>query len=313
MKNKKTILNFRNNFFKNKIKKTAYLEKIYENWHAILFQYNDLISKSNIKEIRITAEQVIIETNNQIKLCWIPGDRRIAPAGILNFKDYEVDETKIVSRLMKNRKCFYDVGANIGWYSLNIAKKYKYSQIYSFEPVSKTFGYLIKNIMHNKLSNIKAFNLGFSDTAGKQSFYVYPEGSGNASMRNLSKKNSVYEVKCKLETMDNFRKKNNHIVDFIKIDTEGSELLVLKGAQAILSEDQPIIFSEILRKWSKQFGYKANDILIFLRTFGYDCFEINKDKLLVVDEINRETIKTNFIFLNKKKHRKEIRYFSKKK
>ena len=69
--------------------------------------------------------------------------------------------------------------------------------------------------------------------------------SGNASLRDLSKKDSVIKIKCKLKTIDNFRQSHKEPIDFIKIDTEGSELLALKGGINFLNSDKPIIFSEI--------------------------------------------------------------------
>ena len=55
---------------------------------------------------------------------WIPGDSRIAPPGILNFKDYEPQETNLI-KMLASGKNFYDIGANIGWYAINIAKSIK--------------------------------------------------------------------------------------------------------------------------------------------------------------------------------------------
>ena len=134
--------------------------------------------------------------------------------------------------------------------------------------------------------------------------------ASNASMKNISKRDSVFKLNCKLKVMDNFRKDNKHCVDFIKIDTEGSELLLLNGEKKILSEDKPIIFSEILRKWAKEFDYKANDILIFLRNYGYNCYKIRQTKLIAISKIDKKTIATNFIFLHSIKHKKEIKNFT---
>ena len=306
MNNKIKILDIKKSFFDKKIKKKNYINRIYDNWHEKLYQYTDLIGQSNLKSINITDKKLIIETKNEIKFFCIPGDKRIAPIGILNFSDYEYQETTLVCDLMQGKKCFYDVGANIGWYSLNISKKNKNASIYSFEPIKKTYEYLVKNIKLNNFQNIKAYNFGLSNKKGSFSFYFYPEGSGNASMRDLSKRDTVTKLNCKLKVMDNFRKENRHCVDFIKIDTEGSELLVLNGAKKILSEDKPIIFSEILRKWAKEFNYKANDVLIFLRNYGYNCYTIKRNKLFEINKINRKTIETNFIFLHPQKHNKEI-------
>jgi hypothetical protein len=100
-------------------------------------------------------------------------------------------------------------------------------------------------------------------------------------------------------------------VDFIKCDCEGAELLVFKGAKNVIYADKPIVFTEMLRKWSAKFGYHPNDIINFFGELGYSCFYSNLDKLAQIDEVNDSTIETNFIFLHRGKHKSVIRNFSK--
>lgn len=71
-------------------------------------------------------------------------------------------------------------------------------------------------------------------------------------------------VQCKLRTLDDYTAETKIRVDFIKCDVEGAELLVFKGAIDTIARDKPVIFSEILRKWSAKFNYNPNEIFDLL-------------------------------------------------
>ena len=84
----------------------------------------------------------------------------------------------------------------------------------------------------------------------------------------------------------------------IKIDVEGFELNVLKGAQKIIKSSHPTIMAELLRKWMKPFGHSPQMALELLTEQGYRCFAINADSVSEITEVNEETRQTNFIFVH---------------
>jgi len=61
-------------------------------------------------------------------------------------------------------------------------------------------------------------------------------------------------------------------IDFMKVDVEGAELQVLKGARDILVRDHPILHLEIEERWMISFGYGASEVELFLRSIGYSHF-----------------------------------------
>jgi FkbM family methyltransferase len=200
----------------------------------------------------------------------------------------------------------FDVGANFGWYSLNMARKFPESMIYSFEPVLKTFNYLVDNVKLNDFKNIYIYNFGFSNEESEAVLYYYPTGSVNASLSNLTDLSEVEEKKCLVKKMDNFIAETKTRVDFIKCDVEGAELLVFQGGIDSIKEYKPIIFSEILRKWSKKFNYQPDDIIKLLSGVGYICFVSDGVKLRKINAIDDNTMETNFFFLHPEKHLDEI-------
>ncbi len=298
-------------YINGKIDKQDYIQRMHD-VHKVLFEYSNFIKNKDIKKIEIEDCNVIMITReNEIKLLCDEFDHRMVPIEILNFKFYEKDEINFILKLIKENNTILDIGANIGWYSLKIAKNINNVEIMAFEPIPNTFEYLKKNIDLNHVSNIKTFNYGLSDEEKDISFYYYPEGSCNASAANLSRRNNVDKIICKLTTLDKFTADKNISVDFIKCDVEGSELFVFKGAIKTIRRDKPIIFTELLRKWAAEFNYHPNNVISLLKKSGYLCFTINNENLKEITEINENTIETNFLFLNHEKHSDLIEFYAK--
>ena len=164
-----------------------------------------------------------------------------------------------------------------------------------------------RNIEINHVDNIQEFNFGFSNLEQAITFYYYPEGSGNASSANLTNSLDVQEIPCAVKRLDDFINKSNLSIDFIKCDVEGAELLVFQGGIDAIRKYKPVIFTEMLRKWSKQFNYHPNEIITLLSTLGYQCFTIKDgyfSEFILMDE---STIETNFFFLHSSHHSQQIK------
>lgn len=287
-----------------KIDKSSYIESMYALHHSKLFEYANFIKYSNIKKIEIEDGHVVMTSRDKgIRISCTMGDHRIAPIETLNFQDYEKADSKMMDLLLSDGDSFFDIGANIGWYSINLASSRRNSKIYAFEPIPKTFSQLQINLGLNAMSNVQAFNFGFSNVEGNFDFYYYSEGSGNASSANVSEREDVEKVKCTVKTFDQFIKNSSVKVDFIKCDVEGAELLVFEGAKGTIFKDKPIIFSEILRKWSAKFGYDPNSIFKFFKDMGYRSFVVRDLSLVEFLSMDESTVDTNFFFLHPEKHK----------
>lgn len=130
---------------------------------------------------------------------------------------------------------FFDVGANIGNYSIELNKEFGESaQIHAFEPLCSTYKMLIDHL--GAYSDIICHNLGFSDQTATMSLYTDHAGSGLTSVyhRRLDHFNIDMNIKeeCEFTTVDKFCQ-DNHIerIHFLKIDVEGHELAVLGGGK----------------------------------------------------------------------------------
>lgn len=299
-----TIKKIKKIYLDGAIKKSDFIKRMYNEHHFKLFEYANFLHETNIKSIEIDDGRVIMTSRDRgIRMLCAEGDYRIAPIEILNFNDYEKFDSRMIENLMPVEGTFYDIGANIGWYSINIAAMQRNINIYCFEPIPKTYDFLRKNIALNSSLNIVAYNYGFSNQAGKFTFYSYPEGSGNASSANLTNRDDLEHIECDLRTLDDDVDQRNIKVDFIKCDVEGAELFVFQGGGETIARDLPIVFSEILRKWSEKFGYDPNEIFQFFRSHGYKAYVAKGDYLTEFLVMDRETVETNFFFLHAEKHR----------
>ena len=297
-------------FVKEQIAKNEYLEKMYAH-HAYLFDYSEFMKNTNVSKIEIEDDSVVMTCrNSQIKLYCNKGESRSIPLTILNLSDYESEELNMQLSLIHDGDTVFDIGGNIGWYALHVAKPRPLSTIHTFEPVPWTFNFMQKNLKINEIKNIIPTNLGFSDITGEFEFYLDPAISGNASMVNVAEKENIQVFKCKVVTLDEYMQDKDIKIDFIKCDVEGAELFVFKGGEKTLKKHQPIVFTEMLRKWSAKFNYHPNQIIDFFKQLGYEPYVIKEgNKLGKFSLVDENTLETNYFFLHHEKHYELIKKF----
>ncbi|MDH5716436.1 MAG: FkbM family methyltransferase [Spirochaetia bacterium] len=218
---------------------------------------------------------------------------------------FEPDITNFCNTFLKPGMVFFDIGSNIGYYSLLASKKVgEKGKVYSFEPNNQIIVELKKNISLNSIKNIKVNQLALSEKKGKAKLSQYEKGEEvYSSLSNTAypgKKITGYE-KVNIDTVDNFIKKNNiNKVDLIKIDVEGAELLVLKGSKKLLSDKKAsaIIF-EMQDFLTQRFNYTCEDLIQFLENFGYKIYFFNNmKKILLTKDFSFENSHiNNFIAL----------------
>jgi len=164
----------------------------------------------------------------------------------------------------KKIETVFDIGANVGTFTLLCNKLFKSKIIYSFEPIPLTYKCLMNNCSDFK--NIKTFNLAFSDKKGvaKMSFNRFE--SFISSFNSLKKGNSLIQVKT--ETLNNFVKEYNiDKIDLLKIDVESFENLVLIGASNVLKNVRYLLI-EITINQNK--NYTISSLFSLLIGSGYN-------------------------------------------
>lgn len=283
-------------------------------FHMIVARYGEFIRGKGIKSIEINPEGSVIHLESGISLLWDPSDIRNPVCVKLNDGAYEDDELNAIGRMLGKDSVIFDIGANTGWYSCHLSVMAgPESSIYAFEPVFHTFGLLKRNIVLNGLKNVTALNFGLSDREGPALFYV-PSWSGSvaASMRPLlEEENRV--VTCNLTTLDSFvRQGGIDRMDFVKCDVEGAELMVLRGAMESIERFRPVIYAELLRKWSSKFGYHPDEVIGLLRSLGYGAYCLGAGALSPIERITDDRAEKCFYFLHGERHKALIEGFSEK-
>ena len=146
--------------------------------------------------------------------------------------------------------CFYDVGANIGFYSLLL--RHNFRRVYAVEPVPSNIGRLKRRLSIRFVKNVRLVPIALSDKNGKATFYV---NSDSRTMINNLSASSLFEKfefrSCDhapdrtyagspitVETMTFDSLLSEPTADLVKIDVEGAEFLVLEGMKESLARQR---------------------------------------------------------------------------
>lgn len=302
------FMDLHNDFSEQKISKPDYISSAYTDFHQTLFEYVSHLGNTDIKEVTINSEGVVFTIRSTgVKIMCQRGDHRSPPFETFNFADFEPNESRMMARLFEGSKIFYDVGANIGWHSLNLSAQFRDAEFYCFEPIPSTFAHLLQNIKLNAFSSIHTFNIALSDSNNQKNFYFYEHCSGNASAVNLTERADVLAIECRQVRLDDFaREQALPAPDFIKCDVEGAEFLFFQGALSVIENSRPIIMAEILRKWSAKYDYNPNEIFALLATIGYRAYVTDGRTLTPFRQMTDATVETNFFFLHPQHHAQTI-------
>lgn len=201
--------------------------------------------------------------------------------------EHEIGLEYILSLLIDSNTVFYDVGANIGYYSFkfsNVARK-----IYSFEPNPYLVNKITTIIEQNKIQNIKLYPIALSNVKDKLKLKIQFENHALSTFLDLDQK-SYIETEVAVETLDNIISENNcENPTLIKVDVEGFEYNVLKGYK-LMYEAKPIIIVEWLDKYVNQLSLNFEKLFEIFATQEWVIYRIESNGTL--KEIYSEDEKT---------------------
>ncbi len=186
------------------------------------------------------------------------------------YKNQEKDEIEFIKKIVKDKDNIIDIGANLGYYSLLFSSLTPNGKIFSFEPSLKNYKKLQENIKLNKKKNIKSYQLGLSNKKGIAKLFLTGKTNLNegGNFISLNKKNSYNLLsefeEVKIDILDDIVAKKISF-KLVKIDTEGNELLVLKGMRKILENN----IRYLLIETSSNF----DDINKFLIDFNFKVYK----------------------------------------
>ena len=286
-------MNFIIKIIQNIIKKIFYL--IYKVFYFIDIIFNKIIKKRYLYWFREFLEEdsyKSIEIENKKLNFFIPNE--ITNWRVHTFFTKEPETLNWIDSFSGDKIVFWDIGANIGLYSIYAASKHSNIEIISFEPSVNNLRILSRNIYKNKLvSKIKIFQLPLSDDKNIFSSMNEAEFTEGWSM-------SAFGETTNYEGLEFSPKHNyqifgtniNYLLDnkflpfpnYIKIDVDGLEHKILNGANKFLNNaDLKSLLIELNRDFSEQFDTVQN------------IMKTNNFKSYLIDQ-NKKKIVSNFIF-----------------
>jgi FkbM family methyltransferase len=172
-----------------------------------------------------------------------------------------------------------DIGANIGYYTIlasRLAGPDK--RVFSFEPQANMVNKLRRNIEANALRNVEVFSCALADKPGTVAFNLPAEGiEAFGSMHANGRFKVAKTVDVETDRLDDVLERlGNPKIGLVKMDAEGAELLILRGAAKLLSSpDKPDLIFEANEVNCKPFGYCVFDMLQYVHSFGYKLRQVD--------------------------------------
>lgn len=200
---------------------------------------------------------------------------------------FEDQEINLILKMVPEEGVILDIGANIGLYSRILASKRPKAKVFSFEPSTEPYKYLLINA---NLSNNIIFNIGLSDKSGIYSFYEYEDDALSSFMpsnRSKLKKISNYSSVNGFELLQLLNQANNIIL--IKIDVEGFEQEVINGLKPIIESQHPLMMIELI------FNEQSIYLFGYLIEIGYQAFYVKENELFQTNDLHKSYY--NYIFV----------------
>ncbi|MBL8173315.1 MAG: FkbM family methyltransferase [Bryobacterales bacterium] len=186
----------------------------------------------------------------------------------------EPETRRVVADILKPGAVMFDVGAYVGQFSLVASRVAPEIRIFAFEPTPQVFAQMQRNIRRNGCKNTTCIQAALSDSPGTAKLFYYPQSHDQNSLKALDP--GARSVEVRVETVDSvIAQQRLNRLDLLKIDTEGNELAVLRGATTTLATLRPRLIVEISRH-QRTYGYSGREIAQLLQSKGYTIRRIGQ-------------------------------------
>lgn len=233
----------------------------------------------------------------KIKQWWLPDDEEhlvehIETPSIKNRGfDYQTEQRDyslaVVNKYEKRRRLAIDIGAHVGLWACDISERFE--NVIAFEPVAKFRECLEQNLKDRQITNVNIVPMALGPKANERVTLDVEDGNSGATHIKTYDKDDGYHVE--MRTLDSFGYKN---VDYIKIDSEGYEWQILKGAEWTLNDSKPIVILENKDKHNTRYNYVFKNLRQWMNNLGYVVENvINSEVIFVHSQIPQRVIGKN--------------------
>ena len=210
---------------------------------------------------------------------------------LVNYRVRTPDALNILLAKLKAGDDFVDIGANVGWVTSAAGFVISpLSKIYAFEPSPSVFKLLKNRVKLLRLKNVYIYNFALGSVDSRGILHEFDENFGGASSLMSDawmghKHTRVSDVI--LKHLDSFFKKESiKNIGLMKIDVQGAELDVLRGAATLLQGScPPILYIEIEKDSLRAFHYTRKDLMNLISQLGYEMYCWRNFKLVNIKSV----------------------------
>lgn len=214
-------------------------------------------------------------------------------------RQFETEELSFARRFLQPGMTVLDIGAHHGLYTLLASKRIgPAGKVIAFEPSQRERRALRRHLALNRCKNVTTQELALGSETGEREFYIVEEwADGCNSLRPPALDAKTSLVRVRVDRLDDvLQRLNVDHVDFIKLDVEGAELAVLKGAPRLLERrPRPVILAEVQDIRTQPWGYPAKDIIRHLSDKGFRWLRLHEDGSVGDLDLTSEVFDGNFV------------------
>ncbi len=223
-------------------------------------------------------------------------------------------EIKFLKYVISSGDNCLHIGASDARHSYVMSGLIGKGQVFAFEPSSYSYGHLFLMVKLHRLKNVHTYHLAVSDKVGSVCLITPQKSTGHAgrsfafisglestdkNRTDIESKNVTKEEVAAI-SIDSFVSENNlETIDFIRCDTEGSEMLILKGGGKTLEKNKPNLLIEIHSNALKEiFNSSAKEVTDRLFALGYKMFREDDGIIKQVNEVDESENWKDYFFIH---------------
>jgi FkbM family methyltransferase len=231
-----------------------------------------LRSLSYLAQRYVLRRQTLSARVPGLELCLLVHATDVHGRHVFKYGRHEAHLTRFVRErvVLQPGDVALDVGANIGWYSLILQRQAAPgAEVFAFEPEPANFTLLQRNVENNAALCVRPLRLAVGDREGRARLHLY--SAGNRGRHSLLPLHAGSTIEVEVTTLDGFWERHglgDRVPRFVKIDVEGAEPVVLRGARRVLARC-PTVATEWAPAYMRKGGQEPEALLDLMRDLGF--------------------------------------------